>query len=251
MINITFKQIVRSAVKDRYLPRTALEDIIEDISLPNYKKPEKRPLRPEEKEAMKAAELDPKKRCFISIIYYCGLRKQEALALTPEDFDWDKKTVSITKAWINDVNVPSIKPYPKSANGIRTVPIPDVAIPDIKPYVDQAESYVFRSMNSELMTESAYKRMWQSIICSMNIALGYDPQKKKDREPKKITDLTAHIFRHNYCTELCYQIPTISTKMAARLLGDTEKMVLDVYSHIVEERESTSEAINSMFKNNL
>lgn len=85
IINITFKQIIRAAVKDRYLPRTALEDVLTDISLPNYQKPEKRPLRAEEKQAVRDADLDPKKRCFISIIYYCGLRKQEALALTPAD----------------------------------------------------------------------------------------------------------------------------------------------------------------------
>ena len=247
VINITFKQIIKSAVKDHYLPRTALEDIITDISLPTYKKPEKRPLTALEKKAMEAADLEPKKRCFVSLLYYCGLRKQEALALTPSDFDWKEKTVSITKAWVNYINTPSIKPYPKSANGIRTVPIPDVAMDKIRPYVESVEGYVFKSANSDLMTESAYKRMWSSIICSMNIALGYDPQKKKDRQPKQITGLTAHIFRHNYCTELCYQVPTISTKMVARLLGDNEKMVLEVYSHIVEDRESTSLAINNIF----
>jgi integrase len=62
-----------------------------------------------------------------------------------------------------------------------------------------------------------------------------------------VEGLTAHIFRHNYCTELCYQVPTISTKMIARLLGDDERMVIEVYSHLVEERESTYDAINEIF----
>lgn len=250
-INITFGQIIRAAVKDHYLPRTAIEDILSDISLPTYKTPQKRPLTDLEKKALKEADLDEKKRCFVSILFYCGLRKQEALALTKEDFDWEAKTVSVSKAWVCNVNVPSIKPYPKSMNGIRTVPLPDVAIPYIRPYVGKSEGYVFKSAGSGLMTEAAYKRMWSSIICSMNIAIGYDPQKKKDRKPKQITDLTAHIFRHNYCTELCYQIPTISTKMVAKMLGDTEKMVLDVYSHIVEDKESASLAVNNIFMSDL
>ena len=81
----------------------------------------------------------------------------------------------------------------------------------------------------------------------MNIALGYDPQQKNPKPVKPIQKLTAHTFRHNYCTELCYQIPTISTKEIARLLGDNEKMVIDVYSHLVEGKENTSEALNNVF----
>lgn len=245
-ISLTFKQIIRNAVKDHYLPRTAIDDILSDISVPKYKKPVKRPLSALEKDAMMKADLEPKKRCFVSLIYYCGLRKQEALALTVEDFDFVGKTVSISKAWITTGNEPSIKPYPKSDNGVRTIPLPDACIPHIKPYVESQDGYIFRT-GSGLMTKSSYKRMWESIIVKMNMALGYDPQQKKDRQPKQITTLTAHIFRHNYCTELCYQVPTISTKMIARLLGDSEKMVLDVYSHIVEEKENTTDAINNIF----
>ena len=96
------------------------------------------------------------------------------------------------------------------------------------------------------MTANAYRRMWDSIICSLNMAVGYNPQAKKERY-RPITDLTAHVFRHNYCTELCYQIPKISTKMVARLLGDNEKMVIEVYSHLLEEKEDTASAINDIF----
>ena len=245
LVSLTFKQIIRGAVKARYLPRTAIDDILEDISLPKYKKPVKRPLNDLEKTALANADLDAKKRCFVSILYYCGLRKQEALALTKEDFDFEKKTVSISKAWVNDRSAPSIKPYPKSDNGVRVVPLPDQSIQYIQPYVETTGQYVFRNSNCELMTESSYKVMWRSILCSLNMAVGYEPQKK--RHDRKITDLTAHVFRHNYCTELCYQVPAISTKMIARLLGDTEKMVLDVYSHILEERESPTDALNNIF----
>ena len=172
------------------------------------------------------------------------MRKSEALALTPSDFDWQEKTVSISKAWID---TPDIKPYPKSDNGIRVIPIPKVAINQIKPFVTKCKTeYLFHSQNTKLMTESGYKRMWESIIMSMNIALGYNPYSRNKSE-KIIKGLTAHVFRHNYCTELCYQVPKISTKMIAHLLGDNEKMVLEVYSHLVMEKEDTQKAINAMF----
>lgn len=246
-IKLTFSQIIKAAVRERYLPHSAIEDITMDISMPKYQKPQKRALTALERKAMKEADLDERKRSFVSILYYCGLRRGEALALTVDDFDFNNNTVSISKVIIFNNNTPELKPYPKSDNGIRSVPLPEACVGILKPYVDKCDGYLFKGQNTALMTETAYKRMWESIIVSMNIALGYNPQAKKDRIEKPIQGLTAHIFRHNYCTQLCYQIPTISTKKIAQLMGDTEKVVLSVYSHMLDEQENVSDAINNAF----
>ena len=232
IIDLTFKQVIKSAIRDRYLPHRALDDLTMDISLPKYHKPLKRPLNEVEKKAIMDADLDERKRAFISLLYYTGIRKGEALALTKKDFNWKKKTVSISKAWAQG----QIKPYPKSDNGVRVVPIPDVAVPFIRPFAESESKYLFHGQDKPIMTDNAYRRMWESIIYHLNLV---------SDEP--ITDLTAHILRHNYCTELCYQIPTISTKMIARLMGDDEKMVIEVYSHLVEDKEKPVDAINSIF----
>ena len=81
------------------------------------------------------------------------------------------------------------------------------------------------------MTRTGYNKMWRQIVKKMNEAAG-----GSEAFPV-VTGLTAHIFRHNYCTNLCYQIPTISIKKIASLLGDTDKMVLNVYNHIMEEKD--------------
>lgn len=232
LIKQTFGQIVRSAVREHLMPRNALEDVLTDISLPKYQKPLKRPLSDVEKEAIRNADLDQKKRCFISILFYCGLRKGEVLALTAADFDFKAKTLSVSKSWVDG----TIKPYPKSDNGIRIVPLPDASIEYIQTFVESESGYIFHSKNGPVMTANAYRRMWESIIYNLN-KVAQDP----------IDSLTAHVFRHNYCTELCYQIPTISTKMIARLLGDSEKMVIDVYSHLLEEKENVTDAVNQIF----
>lgn len=246
-IKLAFSQIIKSAVRDRYLPHTAIEDITTDISMPKYLKPLKRALTPLEVRCMKEADLDDMKRAYISILYYCGTRRGEALALTPKDFDFKNKTVSISKVIIFDGNDPKIKPYPKSDNGIRLIPLPEACIDVLKPYVTNCKGNLFKGQNKPLMTETAYRRMWASIITSMNIAAGYNPQQKRNKMEKPIQGLTAHIFRHNYCTQLCYQIPSISTKKIAQLMGDTEKVVLNIYSHILDEKEDVTTAINSAF----
>lgn len=90
------------------------------------------------------------------------------------------------------------------------------------------------------MTHSAYVKMWASIVKKMNHAAG-----GTDAFPI-IDDLTAHIFRHNYCTNLCYKVPEISIKKIAQLMGDTENMVLNVYNHIIEEKEDPAAVINDI-----
>lgn len=249
IIYLAFKQIIKAAIKDHILPRTALDDICSDILLPKKQKTEKRPLNALEKQAYLTAELDDKKRAFVDILYYCGLRRQEALALTRFDFDFTEKTVNINKVIVFDhAGKPILKSYPKTDRGVRKIPLPDKAIPTIKKYVDTQEGYIFHNQDNSMMSKSGYDRMWQSIITSFNIALGYKPQEKGlNRGVKQITNLTAHRFRHNYCTELCYQIPKISTKKIASLLGDTEKMVIEVYSHICDEKENVEEVLKNAF----
>ncbi len=246
-IALTFRQIIRYAARNHHIAAGDVSDIIEDINIPKYKKPQKRALNAFEKEAIEKAELDPRKRAFLSILYYCGLRRSEAMALHVVDFDWEAPSVSISKVIVFDGNNPVLKPYPKSERGIRTVPIPERALPYIKPYVQEQDGYIFHGRDRELMSETAFRRMWGSIMTGLNAAMGYNPDAKKNRGEKTITELTPHMLRHNYCTELCYQIPKISTKMIARLLGDDERMVLEVYSHIQEEKEDVAAALENAF----
>lgn len=237
MLELAFRQIIKAAIKDHILPKGSFEEICEDIELPKYHKPQKRALTNTEKEAIAEADLNEKERAFITILFYFGVRRGEALALTPFDFNWDKKELSINKAMIFIGNQPEIKLHPKSDNGIRKLPIPDKALKIIKPFVDKEKGpYIFHGTNSKMMTKCNYDWMWNSIIKKINAT-----------EAAKFKNLhfTAHIFRHNYCTMLCYQIPAISTKMIARLLGDTEKVVLDTYSHIIEEKENVTETVNT------
>lgn len=250
-ILLTFKQVIKYAVKDGYLPHRAIKYITDDISLPKYVRPSKRALNEVEKEALKKSNFcssSPRKQAFVSLLYYTGIRRGEALALTPFDFNWKNKEINISKVIIFDKNkgIPELKDYPKSDNGIRTVPLPDKCISLIKPFVSSCDGgFIFHGENNPMMTLSAYNVFWKSILTELNWTMGYNYQAKVHPTPKPVDKLTAHIFRHNYCTELCYQIPKISTKKIAQLMGDTEKMVLDVYSHICDDNEHIEDALTA------
>lgn len=137
--------------------------------------------------------------------------------------------------------IPALKP-PKSDNGFRTLPIPPYLLQHLSNYIPTLKGeYLFHNRNAATMTKTGYLRMWERIVKKMNLAAG------GTEHLKVIYGLTAHIFRHNYCTELCYRIPEISTKKIAQLLGDDERMVLEVYSHILDSRERAPEIVAETF----
>lgn len=238
-IALTFRQIIKSAIADRLLPDAAYKDICDGISLAKYKSPAKRPLTALEKKAIKEADFTDRERCFVYLIYGLGLRREEALALCRTDISMKSRSVRIHSAVVFDKNNPVSK-CPKSENGYRDVPMPDFLYTFLQEYIHGVDGYLIqKSRGGGVMTKSAYRKMWASIVRKINVAAG------GNEAVNLVPGLTAHVFRHNYCTQLCYQIPKISIKKIARLMGDTEKMVLSVYDHIIEEQEKAGEAVEN------
>lgn len=236
-ISLTFRQIIKAAIADRYLPDRALRDLCGGVELPRYHAGEKRPLNEQEKAAISKAVLNPMDKTFLYLIYGCGLRRGEALAISRLNVDLKCGILRVRHSIEFDGNTPALK-SPKSDNGIRDIPMPPFLIAHLKEYIPTLTGdYLIHGRYSKIMTLSGYRRMWERILLALNLAAG------GTSDLFVIHGLTAHIFRHNYCTELCYQVPAISTKKIAQLLGDTEKMVLDVYGHLVENKENASEVI--------
>lgn len=75
----------------------------------------------------------------------------------------------------------------------------------------------------------------------MNDAVTSDREKAIGAQP--ITGLTAHIFRHNYCTMLYYS--GVSQKKAVELMGHSDiKMIMEVYAHLDEQKEAVREKLD-------
>lgn len=75
----------------------------------------------------------------------------------------------------------------------------------------------------------------------MNDAVTSEREKLIGAQP--ITGLTAHMFRHNYCTMLYYS--GISLKKAVELMGHSDlKMIMEVYAHLDEKKEAVQEKLD-------
>lgn len=236
-IYMTFKQVLKSAVADHLFPANVMEDIFNSVGHVKYTPKEKRPLSHIERNAVFKADFEEPDKIYAYLLYGCGLRREEALALTVIDINIKDKEVTINKAH-EFVNDKPRKKAPKSKNGYRTVPIPDDILPAVSTYVSRLKSsgrtYLFTMRNGQPRTKSSYDKMWNRIL-----------RKMQETTTEPIIGLTAHMFRHNYCTNMCYQIPRISIKKIAQLMGDTEAVALKVYNHMILEKEDATGAVNA------
>lgn len=240
ILHLTIKQVVQAAVREGLIPAQQMDNLIGGLELPRYRPAEKRALYPEEIAAVKSAELSPREQAFLWIIYGCGLRREEALDLTRTDVDFKKNVIHVRTAGAFVVNDKIEK---DTKNGVkRDVPMPSWLAPFLRRYVASLPGMsLFTKLDGTPITKSSYDKMWAQIIKKLNRAAG------GTNELQVIFGLTAHVFRHNYCTQLCYAAvkgKRLSINKIAELMGDSREMVTKVYSHVLEEMEEVEETIN-------
>jgi integrase len=68
------------------------------------------------------------------VLYWCGLRLGELLALTPSDFDFEKQTLSVTKSY-QKLKGKDVITDPKTAKSKRVVNMPEFLCEEIEEYL--------------------------------------------------------------------------------------------------------------------
>ena len=232
-IKLTLSQIYAAALEEGYPANVNISKLV----LPVVQKKEKRALTEEEKNALfEAKDLTDEQRAFVLTLYYTGLRREEALALVPSAFDFKKKTVTVSQTLVYDKGAPVIVRTAKSSASLRSIFLPDKYIEAVYGYVRGCSGLIFPmpSQPDRPMSQSSYTKFWQGIQRGL---LPYAPT---------ASELTAHIFRHNYATQLYYS--GITVKMAAKLMGHSNtNMIMRIYAHLDEERELPAEKLNQIF----
>lgn len=208
------------------------------IPLPTIKrKITRRALTDEEKDALFTADLTDRERSFVLMLYFTGMRKEEALALTPSAIDLNRKTVQINQVRVEDMHGHThILPTAKSVTSLRDVPLPDRYINMYGEYLKGCTGLIWtqEKFPDKAMTDSSFQSFWLTI------------QRKLSAVCPSCMSITPHVFRHNYATMLYYS--NISLKMAAKLLGHSNtNMIMSIYAHLDEQKENTAEKLNKIF----
>ncbi len=243
-ILITMRQIIKRAEQDRLLPHGS--GICDDIEMPSTgPRKKKRPLTDLEKEAIPKAALSNSDRAYVYIIFGCGLRREEAIALHTSDIDLTKRKVIVRHKIVFDGNTPLLMHNTKTDNGLREVPIPKSVYGHIQFYTKmitgkdkKVDKPLFTMRDGGYISKSSYDKMWARILRQLNAAVATDD------DPEPIQGLTGHIFRHNYATMLYYS--GISEIKAVELMGHADgKMIREIYAHLQEERENTVDRLDA------
>ena len=157
------------------------------------------------------------------ILYWCGIREGELLALTAADFNFKEKTLRINKSYQRIKGEDVITP-PKTKKSIRTITIPDFLCNEIQDYFKQFYSLsedvrVFPLSKHQLTSGMEYgcKRSGVKKIrihdlrhshVSLLINMGYSAVAIGNRVGHESVDIT---FRY------AHMFPSVQKEMAAKL----------------------------------
>lgn len=226
LIAMTAKQILESAAADNLIPPRMWV-----FDLTKREKPQKRALKPSEKEAVKAADLDPRERLFVDIELYLGLRPGETMALGPHSFDLEERTVLINKAVAANKDAGILK---STKTGVtRTLPVPDVLIAELKAYNAKFRGfYYFVDEEGNFWKKGQYQGFAGRVLKKINRALG------GNSNINLLDGMTMYTFRHNRATEI-YYLPGVSMKKKAEYMGHSELVFIKTYSHLDNSKEET------------
>lgn len=188
------RRILEDAVNNDIIDKNVARGI-KSIKFP---KNERRPLTKDED--IKVVELAKKHKygLFILVLRFCGLRPEEAVALTIDDVDLDNSQLIINKAVSLAKNQPKTKATKNLKN--RKVPIPDFLMDMLKKEVaskrENGTEYLFTKETDKLsmLTKQALKTHLNSFLIALN---------KSNKNDEKIK-FTYYQLRHSYCTMLYY-----------------------------------------------
>lgn len=157
------------------------------------------------------------------MLYWCGIREGELLALTPTDFDFGKCTVSISKSY-QRLHGKDVITTPKTHKSCRTIRMPEFLRDEIQDYVKSlygirktdrlfpvTKNYLYREMERGTK-QTGVKRIrihdLRHSHVSLLIDMGFSAVAIADRVGHESIDITyryAHLF------------PTKQTEMADKL----------------------------------
>lgn len=205
---LTIEQIVRSAFEDGII-----EKPLGRLERPKVKSKTIAPLTDAEMVRIFETELPLRDKLFVRIVGTYGLRPAEAFALNIDSFQGDRLIIDRSVGY--DGNKPFIKETKNDK--VRILPMSETVRPLLNAYIAQiATFYLFPNEIGELMSKSQSRAYCERICREIGISKIY-------------------VLRHTVATKLYYKV---SPKMGAYLMGHSENVFLNTYSHLDSAQEN-------------
>ena len=242
-------QIFKMAISNRVIDFNPAESVKIPVSAASDHEP--RRALTEEEQRWILAPSENRGHHAAMIMMFAGLRRGELIPLLWSDIDLENGTISVNKSveMINGKSV--VKRGAKTEAGERVVYIPKVLIDYLSTVDRQNNMLVCPSAKGDMLTDSGWKRMWDSYLAELNFKFGnFDSiierdsktgeprkyQKPKSRfAPKKIPfvipRITAHWLRHTFITMM--YMAGVDLLTAKEQAGHADvQTTMEIYTHL-------------------
>ncbi len=190
---------------------------------------------------------------FIMIGLYAGLRREEILALRWDCVYLDASTpyISVQRAWRTVKNKPVVDTTLKTPAARRDIPIPNCLVACLREVKENSNSdYIIADNNGEPLSEAQFRRLWNYVDVrstkertyykyvngqSIRYTVTPIPGGHQKNNPSIVYsidfDVTPHLLRHTYITNLLYA--GVDPKTVQYLAGhEKSKTTMDIYAKV-------------------
>lgn len=228
------RRVMRELFRRARQSRLIAYDPSEDLQLPEHRQGSHRSLTPEEREVLLTVCTRPDSRfgLYFLTLLYTGMRPGEAAALNWADIDFANNEIHVHAALESGTS--RIK-APKSAAGVRDIPIHASLLPRLKSAQKGPFDPVFIGAGGQRLTRSAMDAMWRACKRAMDLELGAETVHNQIQEHKVAADLTPYCLRHTFCTDL--QAAGVPINVAKDLMGHSD---IDITANIYTHRDGST-----------
>ena len=249
-VNMLFKSIFYSAEYSNLIKDNPAKNLNAKGGIP---KKEKEALTDAQAEQLLDTIKDLPPYVFVMIGLYSGLRREEILALQWDSvfLDCEAPYLTVRRAWHTENNRPIIMTELKTKAAHRDVPLPDCLVVCLREAKKESQSqYVISNADGNPLSYTQFKRLWQYIVTRTAKERTYYRYENGERvkhtiQPKlgekaahngRVTytldfDVTPHLLRHTYITNLIFSGAT--PKTVQYLAGhESSKITMDIYAKV-------------------
>lgn len=222
-LRMVMQEMFRRARQSRLIPF----DPSELLELPAVTSGGHRPITDQERAAILAVAEDHRAGLWVLTLLYTGMRPGETAALMWSDVDFDRNEIHVHAA--KESGSRTIK-SPKTASGIRDIPIHAALLPKLRAAQGKPFSPVFPTRAGNPQNENSLRRLWQGFLRDLDIYLGAELYRNKIIKSVIASDLTPYCLRHTFCTDL--QRAGIPINVAKELMGHADiQTTANIYTH--------------------
>ncbi len=180
-------------------------------------------------------------KVFFNLAVFGGFRNGELLALTWDDINFDKNTISITKA-ATLVEGKAIIKEPKTHTSVRVVSLPQEVMSMLKKHkTEQAEQILklgsYWNNENLLFTQNNGKMMhYQTPYHKFKKIIEYYNKHVADETHPPLPDIPLHGLRHTSATLLISENVDVRT-VSARLGHAQTSTTMNIYAHALKEND--------------